>query len=231
MLTVAGIDVPDLRITVGPGTSVSGRIVFDGPAPASAAMSSVRVQMANAGGFTVPGVQAASRATSIDTDGRFGFAGLSGRVIVEMTPLEGWMMKSVVVGGRDITNSVLDVGNRESVTNVVITLTNKVTSVEGRVTDERGQSVRDYAVVIVPAEPYDAAIATRRIRAIRPGAEGTFTTRGLMPGRYLALAVEALEEGRQYAPEFQQQVRRRGQEFTLGEGESSTLNLRLQPDL
>jgi hypothetical protein len=53
----------------------------------------------------------------------------------------------------------------------------------------------------------------------------------MMPGRYVAVAVEALEEGRQFSPEFQQQARRVGQEFTLREGESRALNLRLTPDL
>ena len=53
----------------------------------------------------------------------------------------------------------------------------------------------------------------------------------MMPGRYVAVAVEALEEGQEFSPEFHRQVRRVGQEFTLREGESSTLNLRLQPDL
>ena len=52
-----------------------------------------------------------------------------------------------------------------------------------------------------------------------------------MPGRYMAVAVAALEDGRQFAPEFQQQVRRLGQEFSMREGEAETLNLRLAPDL
>lgn len=231
MLTVSGNDVSDMRITVGPGTSVSGRIGFDGAAPPSAAMSSFRVLLVYVNPFTSPGVRTGQRVAAADTDGRFGFAGLSGRLIVDMTSPDGWMIKSIVVGGRDITNSLLDLGDRDAVTNVVITATNRVTSITGQVTDARGQIAREYTVVAVPAEAYDAPVVTRRIRVLRPSAEGTFTAQGMMPGRYLAVAVEALEEGRQYAPEFQQQVRRLGQEFTIREGERSTLNLRITPDL
>ena len=230
-LTVAGGDVSDLRIAVGPGTSLSGRVVFEGAAPPSSAMASFRVLLAYVGQSTPSGVRPGQRVAAADTDGRFGFAGLSGRLIVDMTPPEGWMLKSVVVGGRDITNSVLDLRDRDAVTNVVITVTNRVTAMTGHVTDPGGQSAREYVVVAVPADDYDAPVVTRRIRVFRPSADGTFAMRGMMPGRYLAVAVEALEEGRQYAPEFQQRVHRFGQEFTVREGERSTFNLRLQPDL
>ena len=231
MLTVAGTDVSDLRITVGPGTSLSGRLVFEGGTPPSATLPSFRVLLAYVNQFTSPGARPGQRVAAADTDARFGFAGLSGRLIVDLTAPDGWMMKSVVVGGKDITHSVFDLGDRDAVTNVVITATNRVTSITGQVTDARGQAAGDYVVVLVPAEGYDAPVVRRRIKVLRPSTEGTFTAQALMPGRYLAVAVEALEEGRQYAPEFQQQIRRLGQEFTLREGERSTLNLRIIPDL
>jgi hypothetical protein len=45
------------------------------------------------------------------------------------------------------------------------------------------------------------------------------------------VAVEALEQGRQFAPEFQEQLRRGAREFSLKEGESATLDLTLTPGL
>jgi hypothetical protein len=50
-------------------------------------------------------------------------------------------------------------------------------------------------------------------------------------GRYVAAAVESIEEGRHLAPEFQEQVRRGAREFTIGEGQALTLDLTLTPDL
>jgi len=227
-LTVTGLDISDLRVTVGPGTSVSGRVVFEGGAQ-PAGSSPLRVVLASVR-FGPPGTRA-QWVTSPDADGRFGFAGVNGRLVADMTAPDGWMLKSVVVGGKDVTDTSFDLGDRETLSNVVITMTSRVTSVAGRVTDTRGQELRDYVVVAVPAEPYESAVTTRRVRAIRAGPDGTFATKGMMPGRYFAVAVEALEEGRHYSPEFQQQVRRLGEEFTLREGETRTLNLRLQPDL
>jgi hypothetical protein len=53
----------------------------------------------------------------------------------------------------------------------------------------------------------------------------------MRPGRYLATAIDSLEQGRQFAPEFQEQLRRGGREFSVREGESVTLDLELTPGL
>jgi hypothetical protein len=229
-LAIAGDDLPDLRITVNPGVAVTGRLVFEGGAPARAQVSPFRIVLAAANPVAVPGFTFGQATTTPDDDGRFGFGSVSGRIIIGVTSPDGWMMKSIAVAGDDFTHAPIDLAGRTSLSNVVITMTSKLTTVSGQVADVRGQSVRDYAVVIVPAEAYEIGITNRRVRTLRAGPEGTFTTRGMMPGRYVAVAVEAVEEGRQFSPEFQQQVRRAGQEFSLREGETATLNLRLTPD-
>ena len=53
----------------------------------------------------------------------------------------------------------------------------------------------------------------------------------MRPGRYVATAIESLEQGRQFAPEFQRELRRGAQEFSVREGESVTVDLKLTPDL
>jgi hypothetical protein len=68
----------------------------------------------------------------------------------------------------------------------VVTLTNKLTTVSGQVNDARAQPVRDSAVVLMPAEMLDPAVMARRVKLVVSGPDGTFTTRGTMPGRYLA---------------------------------------------
>jgi hypothetical protein len=47
----------------------------------------------------------------------------------------------------------------------------------------------------------------------------------------VATAIEALEQGRQFAPEFQQRLRQGAKEFTVREGESVAIDLRLTPDI
>ena len=229
-LTITGLDVSDLRIAVGQGTTVSGRLVFEGGVPPKGAQPPFRVALIPVRSVS-PGPLGPQRTTVPDEENRFGFTGITGRVIVSASSPDGWMTKSVVVDGQDFTHSSLDVRDRATVSNVVVTLTNRLTTLRGQVMDAGAQPTRDYVVVVVPAETYEAPIMNQRVRALRPGPDATFTTRGMMPGRYMAVAVEALEDSRQFAPEFQQQVRRLGQEFSIREGEAATLNLRLTPDL
>ena len=50
-------------------------------------------------------------------------------------------------------------------------------------------------------------------------------------GRPVLWQAGASEQGRQFAPEFQRELRRGAREFAVREGESISLDLRLTPDL
>jgi hypothetical protein len=141
------------------------------------------------------------------------------------------MVKSVTLSGDDITDTPLDLTGRQAVADLRIVLTDKLASLSGQVTNERGQPLTDYVVVIQGAEQKEPVIASRAIRVVRPDTNGRFQTTGIRPGRYVATAIEALEQGRQFAPEFQQQLRQGAREFTVREGVAVTLDLRLVPDL
>ena len=230
-LVVDGNDVSDLRVAVTPGTTVTGRVVFEGGTPPAAAGSPLRIVLASVQPAVSPGLVSGRRVTTPGEDGRFGMTGVSGRIVVDVTSPDGWGLKSVTIDGQDVTNVPLDLGRRATLADVVVTVTNRLTSISGQALDASGQAVRDYTVVAVPLEPYEPVIANRRVRVLRPGLDGRFATRGMMPGRYVAVAVEALEDGRQFSPEFHQQVRRLGLEFGLREGENTSLTLRMTPGL
>ena len=105
-------------------------------------------------------------------------------------------------------------------------MTDRLTQIAGQVSDARGQTLRDYVVVILPAEAkQEPVVAGRWIRTARPDSNGRFETRGMRPGRYVATAIEDLEQGRQFAPEFQEQLRRNAREFTVREGETLALEM------
>ena len=109
----------------------------------------------------------------------------------------------------------------------MIVLTDKLTELSGSVTDTRGRAVTDYVVVLLPGEAKRGAAAMRFTRTIRPDQQGAYRVRGLPPGEYLVAAVEALEQGREWDPEFQGRVRDLGRGVTLREGQSLALDLKL----
>jgi hypothetical protein len=53
----------------------------------------------------------------------------------------------------------------------------------------------------------------------------------MRPGRYIATAIEALEQGGQFAPELQGRLREKGQTFSVAEGGTATVTLELATGL
>ena len=79
--------------------------------------------------------------------------------------------------------------------------------------------------MIFPQDPKLWTGQSRYIRTARPNQEGTFSLKGLPPGRYLAAAVESLENGAQNDPALLEQLRPRAKSFALNDGETMTLTL------
>jgi hypothetical protein len=233
-VVVSGSDITGLRIVTGKGANLSGRVVFEGTSKRDGGPAPLRVLALPGDPMNRPmffgGGDPLSNGT-IDEKGNFQLAAGSGRVFLMVTTPPLWVIKSVTLDGNDITDEPLELTGKQSISGLVIRLTDKLTQISGRVSDGRGQALRDYVVVIQPAEAKEPIVASRSVRTARPDTSGRFETRGMRPGRYVATAVEALEQGRHFAPEFQEQLRHAGREFTVREGESIALDLTLTPNL
>ena len=89
--------------------------------------------------------------SKVAADGRFQITGASGRVQLDALTAD-LTLKSVTLDGRDITDEALHLTGTDSVSGVIITLTDKVTMVAGHVRDRNGQLVRNYVVVLLPRD-------------------------------------------------------------------------------
>lgn len=233
-VVVSGSDITGLRIVTGKGAIISGRVVYEGTAKKSdgpAGSPRVMATPVDPSGQFAFGNDPRTNGV-IDENGNFRLTAVStGRVFLNVVTPPSWGIKSITLEGEDIIDQPLDLTGRQSVTGVVIRLTDKLTQVAGRVSDGRGQLLRDYVVVIQPAEEQEPIVASRRTRIARPDTSGRFELRGLRSGRYMATALETLEQGRQFAPEFREQLRRGGREFSLSEGQEVALDLTLTSGL
>ena len=93
-----------------------------------------------------------------------------------------WTLKAVTLDGEDITDTPMDWAGKGGVKGLRIVLTDKLTNVSGRVIDARGRPLKDYAVIVQPAEPKAGVVATRYLRVVRPDQSGSFRVTGLPPG-------------------------------------------------
>jgi hypothetical protein len=224
-LTVAGTDISGLRVTTSRGAVISGRVVWEGAAP-KPNNPRVGVLSMNPASSAVTAAIDPNMNGRIDGDGGFQIGGVFGRVLLT-TNIRGWAVKSVRLEGREITNVPVDTLGRSTIDGVQVILTDKSSSVSGHVTDDRGAVATQYIVVVQPADDMEPAVAGRLVRTMRPDTNGRFEFRDLRPGRYLATAIEALEQGRQYSPDFRRQLRRGARELALREGEALTVELKL----
>jgi hypothetical protein len=232
-LTIANENIAGLRITTGPGATVRGRVVFEGTASRTGGLGPLRV-MAQAEDPQTPmfgmGMMFGGGAGGdgrIADDGAFELGGVTGSVLFRVNAPPSWALKSVTIQGEDMTDEPYPFKGAQALSDVVIVLTDRLTEVTGGVTDTRGRPSTDYVVVLLPSEAKAGAAAMRYTRTVRPDQQGSFSVRGLPPGEYLAAAVESLEQGREWDPEFQGRVRDVGRRVTLTEGQSLSLDLKL----
>ncbi len=231
-ITVTGENITGLRVTTGPGATIRGRVIFDGSAPRTGNFGPLRVTPQNADPQQMPvavmmgGPFAAGNGIIAD-DGTFELAGQAGNLLLRVNTGGTWMLKEVSIDGEDMTDVPYTIKGSETVSDVRIVLTDRLTELSGTVTDERGQPVKDYVVVLLPGELKDGVSPLRFTRTIRPDQEGVYRTRGLPPGAYVAAAVETVEQGGEWDPEFQRRVRDVARSLTVREGQTTTLDLKL----
>ena len=113
------------------------------------------------------------------------------------------------------------------VNGVRVVLTDRVTDLSGGVTNDRGQPVTEFVVVLQPAEELPPPALRRFLRTARPDQDGKFGLLGLPPAEYIATAVESLEQGGEWDPEYRLRLRDTGRRFSVKEGESIQLDLPL----
>jgi hypothetical protein len=227
-ITVDGEDQNGLTVEVSAGSSLKGRfttedlsVPFD-PKAAGVRVSAFPIEFDSApvGGGPSP--------FTLNEDGTFELLNLSGRRVLRVsTRSQEWALSRITRQGRDITDEIIEFTDGD-IGDVEVVLTNRVTSIGGAVSDEKGNRISDYAVVVFAT---DAAKWTDRSRFIalgRPDQDGTFTVRGLPPDEYFAVALTGTQGSEWQDPDFLKVLQDRATRFFLGEGEQKNLALTLR---
>jgi len=143
---------------------------------------------------------------------------------VEQLP-EGWAVKAIVVNGSDVTDAKVSLaGNQEA--DALIVLTNRLTRITGSVSADAGPSKAE--VVVFAADSSRWSYPSRFVRTVSTDEKGRFRIAGLPPAeRYLAVALDYLEDGEHFDPEFLERMRGTATEFSLDDVESRTLDLKV----
>lgn len=226
-VAVAGEDLTGITLATSRGATLTGVV-------AAAQGSSARLEMSGlqVTAQAVPferGFGAGVRPGRVEADGTFTLTNLFGARAIRVNAVpQGWMLDAITIAGIDVTDTPVEFGPNEAITDAQIVLTDRVTQVSGTVAGADGKPSRDFSVVVFPDDETKWAAPSRYVRSARPDQDGLFKITALPTGNnYLAVAVDYLEQGEGSDPEFLDVIKDRATRFRLNPGESATVNLKL----
>jgi hypothetical protein len=222
LVTVEGGDVRDVMLESPPGSTISGRVVFEGDGPAVQSMS---VSPVRADADRTPLANGSIVEGEVGADLRFFMTGIHGpRRITVTRPPSGWILKSVSARGVDVTDAALQFGTAaQSVTDVQVVMTSQITELSGTAVDSRGELTTGYTLLVFPVDRDRWYPGSRFFRRSAPASVGTFSVRALPPADYYVAPVSGwsvLKDGADawQDPEFLDSIAFRAARATLTDG-------------
>ncbi len=225
-IAVNGQEITGVNLVTRREGTASGEVVFEGASRPSFRPDSVTISARPAGFDLGPGLRS-SVAFRLSKDWTFKLTGLFGARVIRVSGIpEPWTLKAVFINGRDVADNGFEFQGAEQVSGVRVVLTDRTTEVNGTMSDDLSEPVTQYTVVVFADDSSRWGPQTRFVRIRRPDRAGRFRIKGLPPGTYRAVALEELEQG-EWDPELLEQVRSSATKFTLAEGETRTVRLKL----
>lgn len=225
-LVVGADDITGLTLLAAPGAVVTGSVASDTGEPFDFRPQQLQVA-ARPFNLDVPGIGGGG-AARVDADWSFELRNLTDTRLFRVNAPQGWVLKSVNLNGQDITDTPMEFPPGQAVAGVQVVLTKKVSELSGAVTDADGKPLLDATVVVFPADEKLWAFQSRFIRAARPDQQGTYRMSGLPPAAdYLIVALQGLEDGQAGDADFLATVKELATRFTLGEGETKAVDVKL----
>lgn len=232
-VTVAGEDVTGISVVTGHGATVTGTVVVAQGSSATLTRTNLQVTAQTVGGGGLPGLGGGpfgGGGRNVGDDGTFTLTNLFGARLIRLNGLpQEWMLESVILNGRDVTDQPVEFAANTDITGARIVVTDRVTEVSGSVAAADGKSSsRDFTVIVFADDEARWAAPSRYVRSARPDQQGLFKIRALPPhDRYLAVAVDYLEQGEETDPDLLDSLKGQASVFRLRPGDTATVSLKL----
>lgn len=188
---LAGADQTDLQLNLRPGEELTGTIEIAGDSPPGVSIEKRSVSLLPAdtssgwGAETVPGEADKSGAFRLSNvrHGRF-------RVAVEPLP-DNAFVKSITLDNTAVPDSILDFSRGVTGSRLKIAISLNGAQISGKVLDKDGEpSISPFAVVTVWKDEKEIQLDdSNRV------SNGTYTIKGLSPGKYRVAAMDMLGMG------------------------------------
>jgi protocatechuate 3,4-dioxygenase beta subunit len=226
-VTVTGDDINNLQIAGVKSAVVTGKVVLPQSAAGATRLSSIQLMTAPIKTELSIGLGGGGL-VRVNEDGTFEMKVQPGQRLIRVAPpQQNVRLKSVRLNGSDVVDSGIDFRSGQDISGLEVELTTQASELSGTVTDARGQTVRDYSVIVFARDPQRWGNASRYLGGGRPDQQGKFKVRNLPAGEYYAIALDYVEPGSGTDPEFLEKVRDRATTFSMSDGEVRALDLKL----
>ncbi len=222
-ITVAGGDILDLTVILASAATITGTVTFQGVQQPDPGQFRIAAPLVESG----PGGQ--NQTARVDRDGRFTISGLQAglHLLRAQGNARGWVLKSATVDGRDATDAPFEVRSGQKLDGVHIVFGDRLTEINGTVSDDRGVPLTDYTLLAFPVDDALWRPMSRYIVTARPDQNGKFQLRGLPPGDYYVAPIDPVQQGEWYEPSFLDAHRPAAARVSLAEGDVKTQDFKV----
>lgn len=135
-----------------------------------------------------------------------------------------WTLKAATMRGLDVLDVPIDLAAGMEVTDLELTLTDRITELSGTISDLAGQPLGEKRIVVFSADSRHWWPGSRRVAVTGSDGTGRYSVRRLPPGDYrVAVTNDYSEDWSSIPPRLLTSSTR----LTLAEGERKTQDLRM----
>jgi hypothetical protein len=224
-VSVGAAPVDSIALTLGPGAALAGHVVFDGTTPRPTPEQVGRMT------FVLRTLEADAGQARISPSGTFQTPGYAtGRYLITVVPpTPVWTLASIHTRGLDVAGQAINL-EREDITDLVVTFTDKVITLNGSVSGGGMSVPPDATVVVMPADVnawVTSGMSPRRVVTTTTTATGAYQMTIPLAGDYLVVAVPP-DVAPDVDPEFVARYAAGAVRVSFSAGETRTLPLTLR---
>jgi hypothetical protein len=225
-VTVNGEDLNGILLTAAPMITATGRIVVADPAAAQSLRPPIRI---NAQPVNPDDMMFGGGGAMVKDDYTFEMRVPPGRFRIAAGGFgPSWTLKAVRFNSVDVTDTGIELSAGGDVNGIEVELTNHVSDLWGLVTNTRGEVVKDCTIVVFSQDRERWDQMSRYRGGGRPDQDGRYKVLALPAGDYYAIALTYLDPEDSGDPEFLERIRSKATPFVLGDGETKSLDLKVQ---
>jgi hypothetical protein len=230
-IVVTEADLRGLELTVPKQASVAGQLVLRGrttPPAGGLTQATMRLTPIEHDALNRRG---AGYVVQVDGDGRFTFPEVrpgSYQIAGSFREPTPWFLDTVSFAGRDVTLDPVTITAGQSVTDVLVTLTDRRASLAGTVLDEAGRPASRAAVFVYAKDPRSRTPAGYRLAIGYSSEDGDYVVKGLRPGTYRVATLPHVEFAAWFEPGFFDQLDPTATDVSIVGEEQAILNVRVR---